>query len=128
MRREKQSYVVGWQSGSRLRDTVVIGNEMGWFCRRCTALVLNRNDLDATMKASKPDWDEDADLVVLGIANWAAADGKAPGALPMVPFLNPPPRKAERYPWRTEDRTRNRDRRAKRNERKKEKRNRKRNR
>lgn len=126
LRQERQSYVVGNEVGSKLKDTVVLGNEMGWFCRGCPTLVLDLNELHETIRASRPDWEVGDNLIVIGVVDWEAAKRKGPGQPPVIPLTKDRPRSQSSNGFsKNTEKVRHRDKRDQRNKRKQEKQNRK---
>ena len=67
--RSSHTYVVATHRAGQIRDSLIIGNDMGWFCSSCPVVVIDKQQLDEMVSHSLPHWDVGNEYVVLGIVD-----------------------------------------------------------
>jgi hypothetical protein len=98
------TYLVDTNRGQQSADSLIIGNDMGWFCARCPTVVINPEEVSEFLVHSLPNWNVGTEFAVLGLVDVAAIPeekgdlplGGDDNPIPLVAFTNVAQEKAPR--------------------------------
>ncbi len=96
LQQSRQTYLVTTQHGEEAADNFMIGGDMGWFCARCPAVVMNPEEVTKYLAHRLPHWDVGEEFVVVGIVDLDAVPkekhhlplGGDDNPIPLVEFTN----------------------------------------
>ena len=96
LRQSTQTYMIATRRGKRITDSLVVGNDMGWFCTHCPTVVINPEDVSDMLQNGLPHWDIGNEFAVLGIIDLDAVPkekehlplGDDDNPIPLVEFTN----------------------------------------
>jgi len=87
------AYLVATRRGSKSKDSLIMSNDMGWYCAQCPTVVINTEELDIGSAHPMRDWDVGNEFAVLGILDLDAIPREQAhlpldeiDPLPLVPF------------------------------------------
>ncbi len=91
-----QSYLVITKREDQLTDPLMIGNDMGWFCRQCPTVVINPQEIDSYLELSLPRWDVGDEFALTGLIDLDAVPedkqhlplGHDDNPIPLIEFTN----------------------------------------
>jgi len=64
-----QSYVIATRRGKQITDSLVTGNDEGWFCSQCPTVVMHPEKLGYLLEHRLSHWDIGDEFTVLGIVD-----------------------------------------------------------
>ena len=96
LRQSYQTYLVATRRGSKITDSFMMGNDMGWFCTSCPTVVINPEDVNDMMQYQLSHWDAGDEFAVLGLVDLDAVPkdrqsaplGEEGNPIPLIEFTN----------------------------------------
>jgi hypothetical protein len=96
LRQSYQTYLIATRRGNKITDSFVTGNDMGWFCRSCSTVVINPEKVSELMQHRLSHWDIGDEFAVLGLVDLEAVPkdkrkaplGEEGNPIPLIEFTN----------------------------------------
>ena len=96
MRQSYQTYLIATRSGSKITDSFMTGNKMGWFCASCPTVVISPDQVSELMQHQLPHWDVGDEFAILGLVDLDAVPkdkrsaplGDTDNPIPLIEFTN----------------------------------------